>query len=147
MKLINIPPTYIAFSIILIFICFILLPEYNFIILPYNLTGLLIIYFGIVIMGKSRELFQKNNTTLDIKSSRYLIQEGIFSKTRNPMYLGMFLLLLGLAVCFMNIFSIIVPFLFIIAMNYIFVKKEEKLLFEAFGLIYIDYQKKVRKWI
>jgi protein-S-isoprenylcysteine O-methyltransferase Ste14 len=104
-------------------------------------------FAGFVIMGKSRDLFKKYETTLDFKKSTHLIQEGIFLKTRNPMYMGMFLLLLGLGVCFSNLFSMLTSFLFLIMMQILFIQKEEKLMLESFGERYLDYRKQVRRWI
>lgn len=98
-------------------------------------------------MGKSRDLFKKHQTTLDIKPSTYLIREGIFAKSRNPMYLGMFLLLLGLGFCFGNLFSLITPLLFILLMHFIFVLKEEKMMEQEFRQEYQEYKVKVKRWI
>jgi len=98
-------------------------------------------------MGKSRDLFQKHQTTLSIERSSVLIQDGVFSKTRNPMYIGMFLLLLGIGICFRNLFSILIPFIFLVLIHFVFVLKEERLMFDEFGQAYLDYKAKVKRWI
>jgi protein-S-isoprenylcysteine O-methyltransferase Ste14 len=98
-------------------------------------------------MGKSRDLFKKHQTTLDFDKSSYLITEGVFSKTRNPMYIGMFLLLLGLGVCFLNIFSVLTAFVFLLLMQLVFIPREEKLMAEAFGKQYREYKSQVRRWV
>ncbi|NJK97416.1 MAG: isoprenylcysteine carboxylmethyltransferase family protein [Bacteroidales bacterium] len=98
-------------------------------------------------MGKARDLFGKHQTTLAIAKSSYLITDGVFSKTRNPMYCGMFLLLLGIGICFRNIYSILVSFIFLFIMALFFVPKEEKLMIESFGQNYLDYMKAVKRWI
>ncbi|HBL74981.1 MAG: hypothetical protein A2W90_06580 [Bacteroidetes bacterium GWF2_42_66] len=147
MKKIFIPPVFVFISIFLIvFFCF-LTPDFNWIPFPFNFCGILITFSGFAIIGKTWELFRKNKTTLLIKTSSFFITDGIFSKTRNPMYLGMFLLLFGVAVCFTNLFSIITAFSFLLLMHFVFIPKEEKLMFETFGDEYLDYKKKVRKWI
>ncbi len=63
------------------------------------------------------------------------------------MYIGMFLLLLGFGICFRNIFSIAVPFVFLFIIAVYFIPLEEKLMKKAFGEEYIDYMKKVKRWI
>jgi len=97
-------------------------------------------------MGKARELFKKHETTLKIKTSSSMITEGVFSKTRNPMYVGFSLLLIGVSICFMNLFSMICPFVFILFMNVTFIPIEEKLMVQQFGNEYLDYKSKVRRW-
>ena len=147
MKKFFIPPVFVLISFILIVLFYFLIPKYNWIPFPVNLCGIIIAFFGFSIMGKSRDLFKKHQTTLGIEESPSLITEGIFSKTRNPMYIGMFLLLLGAGVCFMNLFSILTSVGFLLLMQFVFIPKEEKLLFQKFGQDYLDYIKNVRRWV
>ena len=98
-------------------------------------------------MGKARELFKKHETTLEIKTSSSMITEGIFSKTRNPMYVGFFFLIIGISVCFMNFISMLCPFVFILFVNFTFIPIEEKIMVQQFGNEYLDYKSKVRRWL
>ena len=107
MKRLFIPPVFVFISLCLIVIFYFLFPGYNWIQFPYNFFGVLIAFSGFVIMGKARNLFNKYKTTLDFDKSSHLITEGIFLKTRNPMYIGRFLFLSGISICFMNLFSIL----------------------------------------
>jgi protein-S-isoprenylcysteine O-methyltransferase Ste14 len=147
MERLIIPPVFVLFSLLLIIIFYFVLPGLNWIPFPFNLFGIVVSILGFMIMGKSRNLFSKYHTTLAIEKSSSFIREGIFSKTRNPMYFGMFLLLLGIGICFGNVVSIIIPFIFISLMNFIFVSKEERLMYESFGEEYLDYIKEVKRWI
>lgn len=147
MKNILIPPVFVAISLILIIIFYLTLPRLNFIPFPYNISGVIILITGFAIMGKAHDLFKKYKTTLYFNESSHLITDGIFSKSRNPMYIGMFLFLLGTAVCFMNLFSLITPFIFLTAVNLIFIKKEEKMMAEKFGDEYLRYKSRVKRWI
>lgn len=147
MKKLIIPPVFVLISLILMISFYFILPTYNWIPLPINLLGILVSFSGFVIMGKSRDLFKKYQTTLEIKESSSLIQEGVFLKTRNPMYIGMFLLLLGIGFCFGNVFSILTPFVFLLLIHFIFILKEEQLMFEVFGQEYLEYKTKVKRWI
>ena len=147
MKKLLIPPVFVFLSLALIIVFYFVLPKLNFIPFPFNFIGLAIAFTGFVIMGKARDLFKKYKTTLDFETSVHLIDEGIFSKSRNPMYLGMFLLLLGISICFGNIISICIPFIFIILIAIIFIPVEEKMMGEIFGKKYQDYKSKTRIWI
>lgn len=147
MKKLFIPPVFVLLCFALIILFYFILPQYTVISFPFNLIGVFISILGFVIMGKARELFKKHATTLEIKTSSSLITEGVFSKTRNPMYVGFSLLLIGISICFMNLFSMLCPFLFIGIMNFIFIPKEEKLMFQQFGKQYLDYKTKVNRWL
>lgn len=147
MKKLLIPPVCVFICLVLISCFYFVLPRYNLIPLPVNLAGILIAFWGFMIMGKARDLFRKHQTTLAIGRSSFLITEGIFSKTRNPMYIGMFLLLFGTGICFRNIFSIFTAIGFILIMRFVFIPEEERLMYESFGPAYMEYKKKVRRWI
>ena len=147
MKKLIIPPVFIFLGIALIVFFYFYFPEFNLIPFPYNLAGILVTFFGFSVMGRARELFRKHRTTLDFEPSSALISEGIFARSRNPMYLGMFLFLLGIAICFRCMISLLVPFAFLLLAVLFFIPKEEKLLSERFGEEYTDYKTKVRKLI
>ena len=121
MKKLFIPPVFVLFSLILIVMFYFFASGLNIIFFPFNLTGIIIAFGGFVLMDKARDLFKKYNTTLDFETTVHLIDEGVFSKSRNPMYVGMFLLLLGISVCFENIISICIPFVFIILVGIYFI--------------------------
>jgi len=147
MKKLFIPPVFVLISLILIILFYFIIPDYNLISFPYNLSGVLISFTGFFIMGKVQELFKKHKTNLAINVSSYMITEGVFSKTRNPMYIGMYLFLLGTGICFMNMFSILVSFGFLLIIHFAIVPTEENLMKNTFGQLYLDYMKNVRRWI
>ncbi len=141
------PPVFLLVGLMLIILFYFLFPTYNLVPFPCNFAGMFIALAGFVLMGKTQTLIKRYNTTLAIEKSSQMITEGVFSKTRNPMYVGMFLLLLGLGLCFRNIFSILTPFGFISILRMVFIPREEKLMHDAFGQDYLDYKNKVRRWI
>lgn len=128
-----------------LFYCFI--PHYNLINFPFNLIGIIIAFLGFLFMGKSRDLFKKHQTTLAIEESSSIITEGVFSKTRNPMYVGMSILILGFAVSSCNLLSLLLPFLFLLLIRIIFIAKEERIMLDTFGDEYLEYKKKARRWL
>ena len=63
------------------------------------------------------------------------------------MYLGMCAILLGEAILMGSIVMFFVPIIFVLLMEIIFIPHEEKNLEDVFGVEYINYKKKVRRWI
>jgi protein-S-isoprenylcysteine O-methyltransferase Ste14 len=123
------------------------LPQWNIILFPYNLLGLVVSVFGFSIMSKARDLFKKNQTTFTYNQASKLVTDGIFSKSRNPMYIGMIVLLLGIGITFTNILSVTTTFVFILLIHFISIPTEEKMMEDLFGQEYLEYKKKVRRWI
>lgn len=146
MKNLYIPPALIAYSILVMILLYSFEGQYNFMLFPFNLIGLGFVFLGFMLMGKARELFSKHQTTLKIKRSTHLIKDGVFSKTRNPMYVGMFFLVFGFSVISTNIIALLLPFVFILLVRMIFISKEECLMNDAFGKEYLEYKKTVRRW-
>lgn len=147
MKKLFIPPSLLFYSLFFCLICFFVLPSLNVIPFPYNLLGILVAFSGFFLMGKARDLFRSHKTTLKIEQSSNLIKTGVFSKTRNPMYLGMLILILGACIFSCNIISFSAPLLFFILVNWYFIPKEEHLMKKEFKSEYEQYQKQVKKWL
>lgn len=90
---------------------------------------------------------QSKNTVVTIKPANSLQTKGIYSLTRNPMYLGLLILYTGIAMLDGNWWTLIfIPVIIIIVQFYV-IKGEENYLQRAFGEEYIAYRKKVRRWI
>lgn len=72
---------------------------------------------------------------------------GPYRYTRNPKYLGLSLLLIGLGVILNTPFIIATSIISGLIVNFYFIKKEEALLEERHGEIYKEYKNKVKKWL
>ena len=131
----------------LVLFCFFFLSDYNLIAFPFNLSGLVFCYSGLVIMGKARDLFRQNKTTLALDIPTTFIRVGLFAKTRNPMYIGMFLMLLGIAVCFCNLIALTAPLLFLLMVGVFVIPYEERIMLQTFGQEYQNYRQRVKRWI
>lgn len=147
MKRLFIPPVFLLLSFILIVIFYFFVPQLNVIPFPFNLGGILFTFIGFGCMGKTRQLFQKHKTTLFIEESSCMVTEGLFGKSRNPMYIGMFMSLFGLSICYRNLLSMAMPFVFLLTIRVVFIRVEEKLMLDTFGQEYINYKNRVRRWI
>jgi len=146
-RIISIPPNYFYACLILCIPFYFVLNDFKFIKFPYNLLGILLIPAGIYLVINPWYLFKKHNTPEDFSESTALVKEGIYKYSGNPMYLGGVLILLGLAFTTGNIISLLMPLIFFIIMNYMFIPFEEEKLQKIFGKEYLDYKKSVRRWI
>lgn len=76
-----------------------------------------------------------------------LVESGVFRYSRNPIYLSMFLLYLGIAV-FVNVAWLLVLFpVWFLSVNYVVVRREERYLERRFGDVYTRYKARVRRWV
>ena len=115
---------------------------------PYTYFGAILIGFGLVIAFWGRSLFMKGKTTLSPYGlSTSLVTDGPFRISRNPMYLGMAAILLGVAVLLGTLFAFAFPVLFAWIIETLFIPNEEKKLEKTFGEKYRKYKKKVRRWL
>ena len=93
------------------------------------------------------QFIRTKNPLTPFKKTKSLQTTGVYSFTRNPMYLGLLSLYTGLSLMFVNWWSIIFIPLLIIFINLLVIKKEETKLERTFGQTYLDYKEKVRRWI
>jgi len=93
--------------------------------------------------------FYKSKTSVDPtkpeKASK-LVTNGIYTLTRNPMYLAMLLLLLAFGLHLGNAFNVLLAAGFVGYMNRFQIIPEEQALLTIFGKEYQQYCKKVRRW-
>ncbi len=76
-----------------------------------------------------------------------LIQNGPYRYSRNPIYLGFALILLGWSLYLSNFLALLLVAGFIGYMNQFQIKLEEKLLSQRFGNIFNEYKNNVRRWV
>ena len=110
--------------------------------------GSVAIFVGVFFLFPAiRQFFVSKNTLITIKSANSLQTTGIYSISRNPMYVGLLFLYLGLSFLIGNWWNLIlVPTLVFSIQEYI-IKREERYLGRAFGQRYLDYKTRVRRWL
>ena len=145
----RIPPPLIAMlCVLIIFLSKSIFPSFVF---SYKLQlGIFVSTIGFLLLIVSIKSFIDNKTTinpLNLKKSTYLVTSGVFRFSRNPMYLGMLLFLLGTTIILNIIGGLIISILFIFYMNFFQIIPEEKALENLFGKNYRNYRKTVRRWI
>lgn len=76
-----------------------------------------------------------------------IVDTGPYRLTRNPIYLSMTLSLVGLAIAFNSIWSLLTLALFFLVIRYGVVAREEAYLERKFGEVYRGYRAHVRRWL
>ena len=115
---------------------------------PMAYAGVIPVLFGIAMAAISAGMFVKADTGLEpFDEATTLVTGGFYRITRNPMYLGMFLMLFGVAFLLGSVSTLLPLALFVLVIRYNFVLGEERFLEAAFGQRYLDYKSEVRRWI
>ena len=142
------PPAYLLLSIATMVLLHFLIPISKIAPYPWNLLGILLLLIGVALNLIADAAFKREQTTVKpFEKSAALVVTGVFGISRHPMYLGMVLILLGIAVLMGTLTPLIVIVIFSILMEFVFVRTEEKMLEVQFGATWLAYKKKVRKWI
>ncbi len=143
-----IPPVYLFICMVLMWLMQFFLPVYQYIRPPFAYMGIIAVLFGITMAAIPAGMFKQAGTGIvPFDEATTLVTTGFYRFTRNPMYMGMFLMLLGVAFLMGGVGALLpVPaFMLIIRNN--FVLGEERFLEAAFGQHYLDYKSEVRRWI
>jgi protein-S-isoprenylcysteine O-methyltransferase Ste14 len=115
---------------------------------PINYVGWLFVAFGIAIGGWAIFLFRRAKTGIvPFSPSSSLVIEGPYQITRNPMYVGMTLALVGWALILGSLTPFFVPPAFAVMITYLFILPEEGHMEKTFGASYLDRKQRVRRWL
>lgn len=111
--------------------------------------GAALIVLGIALSVSAAMLFRAEGTELNpaSESNRKLVVGGAFRFTRNPMYLGLVLLTLGIAFWVGTPPMFVVPILVFAIANWAHIPFEEAKMRRQFGSAFDDYTQRVRRWI
>jgi protein-S-isoprenylcysteine O-methyltransferase Ste14 len=111
-------------------------------------TSILFFVCAVYFMIRSLNQFiRTKNTVVTIKAAESLQITGIYKTTRNPMYVSLVLVYLGLTCLIGNWWNIILlPLLLLVVQEYV-IKREEKYLARKFGNEYMEYRQHVRRWL
>ena len=121
----------------------------HIVIYPYTLIGLPFIATGLILAVRGRQFFKRLGTNImTFDEPDLLVTEGLFRYTRNPMYLGFVVALLGFSLLVgAAVSSLLLVMLFILITDRWYIAFEEKVMLRKFGSDYDNYCQKVRRWI
>ena len=112
-----------------------------------DFTGGLLVGGGLVLMALAFVEFRRHRTTvIPHNTPSALIQSGIFSRSRNPIYLGDALVLAGLILRFDAVLSLPLIPIFIWVIERRFILPEEGRMRREFKDVFAKYERKVRRW-
>lgn len=103
---------------------------------------------GVTMLIWARVQFRRaDSEIMTFNAPRNMVTHGLFRFSRNPMYLGFALILLGAAM-FVNFWcAYLVPAAFFAVCNWWYIPAEERNMRATFGKTYDDYAWRVRRWI
>jgi protein-S-isoprenylcysteine O-methyltransferase Ste14 len=113
-------------------------------------AGGAVMLFGLVIVAASLRLFVKARTTpnpMQPRNASELVTSGVYRVSRNPMYLGDAVMLIGIAVWLGSLPSLLCVAAFVAYIDRFQIPSEEAALDAIFGERYVAYRRRVRRWL
>ncbi|RMJ02947.1 hypothetical protein DOQ08_02412 [Marinobacter litoralis] len=147
----KIPPVVQVFIFAgLMWISAVLLPALSITLSASPLVALILASAGVAFALLGVLAFRSAGTTVDPRipdQSASLVTSGVYRISRNPMYVGFLLLLIGWGAFLGNIASFLLLPIFVMYMNRFQILPEERFMREKFGDQYRQYVTTVRRWI
>jgi protein-S-isoprenylcysteine O-methyltransferase Ste14 len=115
---------------------------------PYSYLGAVLMLLGLALMTWTSMLFRKAGTSFQLHGGgSVLLTSGPFQFSRNPMYLGMLIWLIGLSVLLGSLITFLFPILFFLLANFFVIPLEEKSMEQTAGEQFAEYKRRVRRWL
>lgn len=120
---------------------------------PYNtLAFWIVLLAGLALLMAGVARILKHNTVIHpdrhaLPKASALVTTGVFRYTRNPIYLGMAVMLMGWTIYLENWLSAVGVAIFVLFITLYQIEPEEEALEKIFGPEYAQYKKKVRRWL
>lgn len=142
------PPTWLLIAILSMVALHLALPLAVVIPPFWNLLGFLPLALGIALNLQADRLFHRQATTVNpFGQPTALLTSGPFRFSRNPMYLGFVLILLGIAFLLRTLTPYLVILFFFLLIHNAYIRFEERSLADRFGSAWEAYRRSTRRWI
>jgi len=116
--------------------------------LPHAWLGAGVFALGLALVVWAIRTLKATGTPVQgYKPTSAIVDRGAYRFTRNPIYVGMFVVLAGLAVAFDTLWLLAALVAFIAIVRFGVVAREEAYLDRKFGAAYRDYKARVRRWL
>ena len=143
-----VPPVYLLLSILAMAGLDRLFPVATVLRPPFSYLGAALMGLGLAVAGAAALRFEHYGTSVHpFHQPTALVTDGPYRFTRNPMYLGMVFALLGIAVWLGSLTPFVVIPVFASLIQRGFIRNEERRLTDAFGPSYVEYRRRVRRWL
>jgi len=144
----DIPPFWFVIALALMVALHWLVPIAQLIAWPWSLAGSVLVVAGIALAVAAERRFKRAGTAVrPFEPSTALVEGGPFRFTRNPMYLGMVLVLAGASILLGSLSPLCVLPAFVWLLHARFVVHEEAHMERHFGERYLAYKRGVRRWL
>jgi protein-S-isoprenylcysteine O-methyltransferase Ste14 len=125
-----------------------LLPSFDRVHFKAPVLGVLIGITGFALMMWAWWLFRNHKVAIcPTALTTNLITIGPYSFSRNPMYLGMMLICVGVMLCFQSLMFYCSTLIYFCILNFIFIPYEEEKLLRGFENVFSDYSRRTRRWL
>jgi protein-S-isoprenylcysteine O-methyltransferase Ste14 len=116
--------------------------------IPHAWIGGIVVAAGVGLAVWAVVTFRKAGTRVEPhKPTTAIVARGPYGLTRNPIYLGMFLGQIGLAIGFDSLWILAMLAPLFLVIRYGVVAREEAYLERKFGKVYLDYKSRTRRWL
>lgn len=116
--------------------------------MPAGWIGGLIFLAGLALLIWSATTFRQAGTAVQASvPTSSIVSEGPYRYSRNPIYVAMFIGLVGVSIGFDNLWHLALLVLFYLVIRYGVVAREETYLARKFGDAYLGYKRQVRRWL
>ena len=123
-------------------------PLLRFTSLTWQVVGGVVIVMGLLLLVAANGLFVRAGTeVIPFRPVSSLVTGGVYRLSRNPMYLGMALVLLGCALTVGALSALAIPPVFAVIVQIRFIHHEERMLQGLFPEEYPAYCARVRRWL
>ena len=142
------PPQLLYISIVLMILLHFLVPIKILLNFPVTLIGIALFLIGGIMAQREKSRFAKVKTNIKpFDKPAKLLTDGLYKYSRNPMYLGFVIALLGVCLLLGSLSPFFIVLIFIFITNTMYISFEEKMMEETFGELYFAYKNKTRRWI
>jgi protein-S-isoprenylcysteine O-methyltransferase Ste14 len=142
------PPTFMMIAVGLMVLVHIVYPLAGLAVAPVTWLGAPFIGAGLILNFWADRLFRKRRTTVKpFRDANLIVEEGPFLFSRNPMYLGMVLAAIGIAMLLGTLSPFLIVGVLVWLLTSRFIAVEETMLEDKFGDDYRAYKKRVRRWV
>jgi protein-S-isoprenylcysteine O-methyltransferase Ste14 len=116
--------------------------------LPARATGMILLAAGLAFGGWASILFLRRRTTvLPFRPTTVFVAEGPFRFSRNPMYVGMVFIYIGVSLLLRSVWPLLFLPLVVLVIQKTAIEREEAYLERRFGAQYLEYKARVRRWL
>jgi protein-S-isoprenylcysteine O-methyltransferase Ste14 len=113
-----------------------------------QVMGFLLVILGFLLGVGALMAFRRAGTTANPRGQAvHLVTSGIYGFTRNPIYLGFLLIVIGISLDSGSFWGILLAPFLVILFDQLVIRPEEEYLTSKFGEQFKTYQEKVRRWI